>query len=53
MLSMYNAGACGALHNHFLLFFRIREGFQSWWLQLIGKNGGELGHDNVLATLND
>jgi len=34
---------------------KMRGESESWWLQFIWekKNGGELGHDNVLAALND
>lgn len=54
-LSLYNAGACGALYITILFCsLKFKVGFQSWWLEFIWvKNGGELGHDNILAALND
>lgn len=52
---MDNAGACGALYTHFLLLFKNARGIRELvvGVYLGKKNGGELGHDNVLAALNN
>lgn len=54
MPSTDNAGACGALHTHFLCSLKCKRDPRAGGWSLFGKkNGGELGHDNVLAALND